>query len=62
VLEALLEGQLAVQIKDRNGQIIAVGETIEFGPVDDKSKECPLEESALTGHFKKLNEFELDTE
>jgi hypothetical protein len=64
VLEALLEGQLSVQLEDQDGKIIAVGETVGFAPVIEKSKRKsrPISESALTRHTKELSDFSKDDE
>lgn len=60
VLEALLQGQVSVQLEDQDGKIVAVGETVGFAPVIERSrqKNRRISESALTRHTKKLTEFE----
>jgi hypothetical protein len=62
VLEALLEGQVSVQLQDQDGKIIAVGETIGFAPVIERSrrKSRRISESALTRHTKELADFSKD--
>lgn len=63
VLTALLEGQMAVQIEDQEGRILAVGETVSFAPVDSQAKKKirHISESNMTKHVKELEEFEKET-